>query len=289
MSEADPRYVAARQVLLDALFALLPHGGAVIVVGAQAIYLRTGDANLAIAPYTTDGDLAINPSLLGDDPQLSQAMLDANFTLLKGPHGYDEPGTWVEPANVNGDIQLIPVDLIVPQAITPPGGRRGSRLGIHGNTAARTAVGLEAALIDHSPILISALDPNDSRSIEVEVAGIAALFVAKAHKIQDRVESGRADRVDDKDASDVVRMMQMTEPDDIGRTLSDLTNDPMAGATTRAAIRYLSQLFGRRGQPGIEMAGRAMQLVMNQDTVEVICTLYVADLIRSIEYPLASS
>lgn len=31
------------------------------------MYLRTGDANLAIAPYTTDGDLAINPSLLGDD------------------------------------------------------------------------------------------------------------------------------------------------------------------------------------------------------------------------------
>jgi hypothetical protein len=283
MSEVDPRYMAARQVLLDALFALLPQGRAVIVVGAQAVYLRTGDTNLAIAPYTTDGDLAVNPSLLGDDPLLSQAMLDANFTLLKSANGHDEPGTWIEPAEVNGNIELIPVDLIVPQAITPPGGRRGSRLGIHGNTAARTAVGLEAALIDHSPIVISALDPNDSRSIEVEVAGIAALLVAKAHKIQDRVASGRADRVDDKDASDVVRMMQVTNPVEIGRTLSDLTNDLVAGAATRAAITFLTQLFGRRGQAGIEMAGRAMQLVFDQDTVEVICASYVADLVSSIE------
>jgi hypothetical protein len=98
MAEFDPRYVAARRVLLDALFAFAPHGKAVIVAGAQAVYLRTGDANLAIAPYTTDGDLAINPSLLGDDPHLDQAMRDANFTLLRRPQGHEEPGIWVEQA-----------------------------------------------------------------------------------------------------------------------------------------------------------------------------------------------
>jgi hypothetical protein len=81
--DADPLYVAARRVLLDALFALAPHGKAVIVVGAQAIYLRTGDAELAIAPYTSDGDLALNPSLLSDSPLLDRAMRDANFTLMR--------------------------------------------------------------------------------------------------------------------------------------------------------------------------------------------------------------
>jgi hypothetical protein len=70
----DPRYVEARRVLLDALFALAPHGSAFIVAGAQAIYLRTGDAGFAIAPFTTDSDFAINPTLLGDDPQLEAAM-----------------------------------------------------------------------------------------------------------------------------------------------------------------------------------------------------------------------
>lgn len=39
----DPLYVAARRVLLDALTLLAPHGDAVIVVGAQAVYLRTGE------------------------------------------------------------------------------------------------------------------------------------------------------------------------------------------------------------------------------------------------------
>ncbi len=103
MVKSEPLYVAARGVLLDALFALAPHGKAVIVVGAQAIYLRTGDADLAIAPYTTDGDLALNPTLLGDDPLLDQAMRDANFTPMKRRQGHEEPGIWVEPVNVRGN------------------------------------------------------------------------------------------------------------------------------------------------------------------------------------------
>ena len=69
--DLDPRYIAARRVLLDALEQLAPHGAAVIVVGPQAIYLRTGLNDIAVAPYTTDGDLAIDPTLLGDDPPLN--------------------------------------------------------------------------------------------------------------------------------------------------------------------------------------------------------------------------
>lgn len=66
----DPLYVAARRVLLDALTLLAPHGDAVIVVGAQAVYLRTaeGDVGITIAPYTTDGDIALNPERLGGVP-----------------------------------------------------------------------------------------------------------------------------------------------------------------------------------------------------------------------------
>ncbi len=46
-----PIYVAARAVLLDALDALGEQRHAVILAGAQAIYLHTGDANLAVAEY----------------------------------------------------------------------------------------------------------------------------------------------------------------------------------------------------------------------------------------------
>jgi hypothetical protein len=72
----DPLYVAARRVLLNALTLLAPHGDAVIVVGAQAVCLRTGegDVGITIAPYTTDGDLVLNPALLGDEPDLEALM-----------------------------------------------------------------------------------------------------------------------------------------------------------------------------------------------------------------------
>ncbi len=59
----EAEYVAARKVLLDALMALAPHGRAIIVAGAQAVYLRTGSADLAVAPFTTDGDLALDPGI----------------------------------------------------------------------------------------------------------------------------------------------------------------------------------------------------------------------------------
>jgi hypothetical protein len=87
-ASVDPLYVAARSVLLDALTALQPHGLSVIVAGAQAIYLRTGDADLAIAPYTTDGDLTLNPAKLAVTPTLEAAMRTANFELST------EPGIW---------------------------------------------------------------------------------------------------------------------------------------------------------------------------------------------------
>lgn len=44
-SQYDPEYVAARRVLLDALAALLAQRNAVVLVGAQAIYLRVGQGD----------------------------------------------------------------------------------------------------------------------------------------------------------------------------------------------------------------------------------------------------
>jgi hypothetical protein len=272
----DPAYLAARRVLLDALVALAPQTPAVIVAGAQAIYLRTGHGDLAVAPYTTDGDLAIDPALLGDTPQLEAAMRNAGFEL-----SLIEPGIWIATTTVAGVEVSIPVDLIVPEAAAPPGGRRGARLGIHGNRAARRASGLEAALVDHSSLRIAALDPKDERVVEAEVAGVAALFVAKAHKIHDRVERGRADRIDDKDAADVVRLMQTTDPTEVGSPFAQLASHEIAGAATASALTFLDQLFGRAARPGVEMATRALQLAMPQATVEALCVGYAGALRRA--------
>ena len=274
----DPRYVEARGVLLDALTALAPYKRAFIVAGAQAVHLRTGDADLAVAPYTTDGDLTLDPAFLGEDPLLEAAMMGAGFQLALN-QGRPEPGTWVRSVVINGEPFAVPVDLIVPERASTGEGTRGARLGVHGKMAARRARGLEAALVDHAPMRVSSLDAGNSRSVEAEVAGAAALLVAKAHKLHERVAAGRAHRLDDKDALDVLRLMQTTAPRDVGETFRTLGDHPIAGRPSLDALDYLDALFGRRGGLGVEMAARAVRVGLPPETVEAICTAYTARLL----------
>jgi hypothetical protein len=108
---SDP-YVAARRALLDALDALGAHADSVVVVGAQAVFLHTGQAQLAVAPFTKDADLVVDPRSLGDEPTVDAAMQAAGFSLDATKH---QPGAWLSPEGV-------PVDLMVPEVDDP--GRR---------------------------------------------------------------------------------------------------------------------------------------------------------------------
>lgn len=120
----DELYVLARRVLLDALEALGPHRPAVVLVGAQAIYLRVAESDLAVQPYTTDGDLAIDPSILADTPPLEKALKSAGFSLQG-----DAVGIWVTPRrNEAGEPVDVMVDLLVPASASPGKGRRAARL-----------------------------------------------------------------------------------------------------------------------------------------------------------------
>ena len=69
--------VAARSAPLDALEALADHRAALVLIGAQAIYLHTGGALVALAEATKDSDLAVDPRVLSDDPRLSTPMTHA--------------------------------------------------------------------------------------------------------------------------------------------------------------------------------------------------------------------
>src|SRR5215475_2110213 len=91
MTELDDLYVMARRVLLDALDALGHHRDAIVLVGAQAVYLRVGDADLAVTPYTIDGDLVIDPAVLAEIPPIEQALMDAGFY----PKTKDLVGVWI--------------------------------------------------------------------------------------------------------------------------------------------------------------------------------------------------
>lgn len=263
--------VAARRALLDALAALRAHHDALVLIGAQAIYLHTGDAAVALAEATKDSDLAIDPRVLSDMPLLDEAMADAGFARdIINP----QPGSWL---SADG----IPVDLMVPEALAGPGRGRGARIPPHHRHATRRTAGLEAAVVDHAPMLIAALDAGDPRTAMIAVAGPAALLVAKLHKLGER--QSQPGRLVDKDAHDVYRLLVATETAELAGRLRALRDDPIAGDATSAAVVYLQQLFASGGDMvGAVMAGRAEEIVGTPATVTAAAAALADDLLQAI-------
>ena len=270
-------YVAARRVLLDALDALAGHRKAVILAGAQAIYVRTGNSDLdaSVAPFTTDADLALDPRTLGPIPELKAAMESAGFWLSA------EPGIWNTLVSVDGKEMAVPVDLLVPEALAGRG-RRSAQLPAHGPNAARRTPGLEAAVADHSDVLITSLEPDtDPRALLVPVAGVAALFVAKAHKLYERFSDatgGKPTRLKPKDASDIIRLMQAEPAERVGRRLREIAADEMAGESIREGVHRLRHLFGRPRAVGVDLAVQALWGALPEDAVRALAVAYTAEL-----------
>lgn len=262
----------ARAGLLDALEALQAHLDALVIVGAQAIYLHTGSTQVALAEYTTDGDLALDPELLSPDPLIEDAMTSAGFA----PDPRDSAiGTWISPRGV-------PVDLMVPDAVAGAG-RRGVRLPPHDSKAMRRARGLEAALTDNSKMTIRALDADaDPREFEVSVAGPAALLVAKLHKIHDRI--GSPSRLDNKDAHDVYRLLRAIETDVFVAAIVRLLNEEVSAQVTSEAVGHLQGLFAQgSGARGSVMAGAAEELVGDPIAVSESVALLAQDLVEALD------
>jgi hypothetical protein len=265
----DGAYVRARRVLLDALEALTDHLDAVILVGAQAIYLHVGEGDLNVAPYTTDGDLALDRDVLADDPTLRSLMESAGFLLAES-----NVGSWVSPDGV-------PIDLMVPEIQGGPG-RRGARLGPHGNTVARKAKGLEAALVDRVPLTISALDPADNRQVTIAVAGPTALLVAKLHKLYERRND--LNRLDNKDALDVYRLLQAVPTETLAATITTLLLDGRSREVTQLGISYLRDLFSAPDAPGSRMAGTAVESLDDPERIATSCAYLTEDLLAAVSH-----
>ena len=238
--EQAPEYVEARRILLTALEGLGNHRKAVVLVGAQAIYLHVGSGDLQVAPFTTDGDLALNPTILDDEPLLAEAMVAAGFSLAINP------GTWTRSG--------VQIDLMVPMSLSG-GGRRSARLGPHGTEVARKAKGLEAAMVDNSLFTLTALEKTDRRTANVAVAGLGALLVAKLHKLAEREQT--PSRWAPKDGLDVLRILQASDLHQLGDTLTALAHHVVAGPITQEARPYLQRFFADRRGHGVAMATRA--------------------------------
>jgi hypothetical protein len=262
-------YVEARRVLLNALETLRPHLDAVVLIGAQAVYLRTIGRLPTYQPFTTDADLVLDPSRLAATPPLGDAMRAAGFVLTT------EPGIWearFRRPNSRIDV-VVPVDLIVPEAVAPRAGRRSARLpDEHGKNTARKSVGVEGALVDFDRMEIRSLEPNDQRHIEVSVAGVAALLVAKLHKLGERLD--RPERLEAKDAGDVYRLFDAVGPPDLREQLDRLLADERSSTATMTALAYGDRLLGTPAAPGIRLGIDSLRGVLPEATVVAVLTQY---------------
>lgn len=266
----DDDMAAARTALLDALDALRGHLDALVLIGAQAIYLWTGTADLALAETTDDSDLAIDHRLLADYPLLEDAMTTAGFH--RDPKT-GQPGSWLSP-------QDVPVDLMLPEAQSKGGGRRGARIPPHSTGAVRRAVGLEAAVVDNEPRVIKSLAAEDDRRFEIKVATPAALMVAKLHKLGERRESNLA-RLDDKDAHDLYRLLVAIPSADLAKGLDKLRRDGLSAEVTATAMDYLKMLFAHGPEAlGSRMAGRAEGLAGDPGLAAASAATLASDLIQ---------
>ena len=239
----DRNYLDARETLLDAVEALEPHGDAVILVGAQAVYVHTEaeDASFAVSPFTYDADLALDPNLLGGSPAIVEAMSRAGFRLGDQPGLYSREG-------------LSQVDLLVPEAVGGPG-RRAARLGAHGNRAAMKVRGLEGALVSHGVRRITSLVPGADRSCFLKVAGPAALLVSKVHKIGERLDDGDARRQEQlpKDAFDIYRLLRATDTAELASEFGLLQSHEISSLVTSEALSTFESLFGSRSDMGTSL------------------------------------
>ena len=243
-----------------------------IVIGAQAIYLRTTDAPIAVAEATKDSDIAIDPRNLADAPLIEEAMQRAGFYL--DPHK-NQPGAWLNAAEV-------PVDLMVPAG---DGGSsaRGARIPSHNKRVARRAHGLEATIVDNKWMIIRSLNETDGRLYEVRVAGLASLLVAKLHKIGERAADAPA-RLVDKDAHDIYRILVFEPTSSLAADFRQLFADDLAEQATVEAVEMLRIHFATGPEAvGSEMAGRAEAGVGEPETVALQTSILASDRIEAIE------
>jgi len=268
----SPEYVQARAVLLEALEGLGAHRDAVVLVGAQAVYLHAGAADFATAPTTTDADLALIPGRLADEPAVVDAMRAAGFVLG------DQPGRWLGQGG-------IAVDLMAPQALC--GGsssHRSARLQPPHNDkmTARRTLGLEAAVLDNDVRVIAALDAEDSRSFKIKVAGPAALVVSKVIKIAERRGQSRGQKP--KDGLDVLRLLR-AEKDvpGLARSLRALVSNELSSEVAKQAVDELRVLALEPDDLLPTLAAEAEAVFGNSDEIKMSMVALVDELLREFD------
>ena len=147
---------------------------------------------------------------------------------------------------------------------------------------ARKVKGLEGALVDSSVMELRSLD-DDPRRMRVHVAGPATLVVSKLHKIADRED--QPDRLGDKDALDILRLLRGIGTEELAESLRRLLNHDLSRDVTREGLAMLRRLLGAADAKGVEMAVRATEGLEDPATIRASCVALASELLEAIGGP----
>lgn len=245
----SPAYARARRTLVAGLQALAPFREAVAVIGAQGVYLQE---RVDIGqPFTMDADIVLDPRRidLESGPSIAESLEQAGFVR---DVGNGRVGIWL-----NREAGIF--DLAVPEAVGGPG-RRGARLGIHGDRTAHKVRGIEACIERTREVDVQTFDGKTS--VRARVAAPEALLVAKLHKLHDRVTGSQ--RLEPKDALDVLRLLLGHPEQEMAEGLYELLRSEIAGQVTLEALEHLERLFGATGATGYELIRTAPNLFQGE-------------------------
>lgn len=260
--------VHSRNLIIATTRALGSHADAVTVVGAHAVHAwartKWGEIDMET---TRDGNLVINPVFVAEEPRLVDVMREIGLEQARP----ERPGIYGFPSEADLDwSQRTTIDLIVPEAYAGTGGpkARSARIPGHEKAASR-ARGLEIAVHDRTMMTLPALDGSGD-SIDVHVAGPAALLIAKAHKVGERMAEfeKHPERVKAKDSGDVALLMMVSDGVACARTISEaLAEDPIVTEAARDGATYLTTLYGASGQQPREDAVESLETRFDEDEV----------------------
>jgi hypothetical protein len=125
-----------------------------------------------------------------------------------------------------------------------------------------------------------ALETEDTPRIVVNVAGPAALLVAKSRKLGER--RARPERLMPKDAGDVYRLFDATPVNDMVVATQRLLADKRSAAATTRALDFVRELFATPRSPGVGLATQALAGVLDQTTVTSALTGYARDYLNKL-------
>jgi hypothetical protein len=139
--------------------------------------------------------------------------------------------------------------------------------------------GLEAALIDNAPILVTL------RWTAATVAPTPPTSLALPHCWWPSWTNSVNDNPHKtKDAPDVYRLLVATRTEKLAHRLWQLQDDPLAGSATHQALTYLADLFAAGPDAvGAMMAGRAEQGIGDPITVATSAAVLASDLLLTLQ------